>query len=164
MFRLISWLISSSKRNMDLNEIKRKLANDEIVGLTIFGEARNEPIEGKIAVGNVIRNRLWSRDDYGGRNYKEICLADKQFSCWFEYGGKENYDSLMRATSLVMRGQSYNNAVLRECLFLGEGICNNFIRDNVNGATYFRTVNLMKESPVKLAWSIEISNHVFYKV
>ena len=49
----------------------------ELVGLTLYGEARGEPIEGIVAVGCVIRNRV----KFEGSFYA-VCLKPRQFSCW----------------------------------------------------------------------------------
>lgn len=147
---------------MNLDELKENLIHDEAVGLTIFGEARNQSIEGKIAVGNVIRNRLRSDQNFGGKTYKDLCFARHQFSCWWEID-TENYMELRRAVELVTSHKSYNNSVLRECLFVGEGIANNLLRDNINGALYYRTLALYKEKPVG-KWSISLGDHVFYNL
>ena len=50
----------------------------KIVAMTILGEARGEGEEGMYAVACVIAQRsiAWKRTP------KQICFADKQFSCW----------------------------------------------------------------------------------
>ena len=54
-----------------------------IFAKTIWAEARGEPLEGQIAVANVILNRArqggWWGDDVAG-----VCCKSKQFSCWNE--------------------------------------------------------------------------------
>jgi len=147
---------------MDLLKYRQLLNNGQIVGLTIYGEARNQSFDGKIAVGNVIRNRLFSRENFGGNTYKDICLAKHQFSCWFEEN--ENRDELENAIQLVIGGNIYKNLILKECLYLGQGITDNQFHDNVNGALYYRTIKLMKEKPVDILWKIELGYHVFYKL
>lgn len=144
---------------MDLLKYRQLLNNGQIVGLTIYGEARNQSFDGKIAVGNVIRNRLFSKENFGGNTYKDICLAKNQFSCWFE-----EQDELENAIQLVINGDAYRNLILKECLYLGQGITNNQFHDNVNGATYYRTIKLMNEKPVNTLWKIELGDHVFYKL
>ena len=47
---------------------------------TIYGEARGESIETMLAVGWVIRNRLQVKRH--GKNYRNVVLQPKQFSCW----------------------------------------------------------------------------------
>ena len=47
---------------------------------TIYGEARGESVETMLTVGWVIRNRLQVKRY--GKNYKDVVLQPKQFSCW----------------------------------------------------------------------------------
>ena len=147
---------------MDLTKLKHQLLGAEIVGLTIFGEARNQSLEGKVAVGSVIRNRVKQKEDFGEYTFKDVCLAKNQFSCWFERG--KNYNELERAVDIVIKGSSSQDPVLHECIFIGKGIVEGAFRDNVNGATYYRTIQLMREKPIKSVWSMEIGDHVFYKL
>ena len=57
------------------------LADGELMGLTIDGEAEGEIIEGKVAVGTVILCRVEHRA-WDGKNIREVCLLPKQFSCF----------------------------------------------------------------------------------
>ncbi len=57
------------------------LSDTQLLGLTIFGEARGESQEGKIAVGSVILERVEHRD-WDGKTIKEVCLMPYQFSCF----------------------------------------------------------------------------------
>lgn len=49
-----------------------------IIALTLFGEARGETHQGKVAVASVIYNRAKER----GVTMTAVCLQPKQFSCW----------------------------------------------------------------------------------
>lgn len=57
-----------------------------VVALTLWGEARGEPMEGKLAVASVIYNRAVAasrRDDLDRTEaLRQVCLKPKQFSCW----------------------------------------------------------------------------------
>lgn len=55
----------------------------DILARTIYGEARGEPWEGKIAVAWVVRNRA-ERGGWWGDTIREVCLKPWQFSCWNE--------------------------------------------------------------------------------
>lgn len=57
------------------------LVSAQIMGLTIYGEARGESGEGKIAVGSVILERVDHRD-WDGKTVQEVCLCPYQFSCF----------------------------------------------------------------------------------
>lgn len=51
---------------------------DALGALTVLGEARGEPPEGKFAVANVICNRMRR----SGKTVSDTVLAHWQFSCW----------------------------------------------------------------------------------
>jgi spore germination cell wall hydrolase CwlJ-like protein len=57
------------------------LKDDQIMGLTIYAEARGEPREGKIGVGSTILERVEHRD-WDGKTIMEVCLWPYQFSCY----------------------------------------------------------------------------------
>ena len=49
-----------------------------IISYTIYAEARGEPWAGKMAVASVIKTRSMR----SGLSMAEVCLQNKQFSCW----------------------------------------------------------------------------------
>jgi spore germination cell wall hydrolase CwlJ-like protein len=51
-----------------------------IISYTIYAEARGEPFKGKMAVAAVIQTRARLSD----LSLTEVCLREKQFSCWNE--------------------------------------------------------------------------------
>ncbi len=60
----------------------------DVMARTIYGEARAEPIAGKIAVGRIIINRAEldlrgdGKPDWWGEGITGVCQAPMQFSCW----------------------------------------------------------------------------------
>lgn len=62
---------------MDFNDL-------EVLSRTVYGEARGEPMEGKIAVAAVIINRWRSGRWFAGRTVAETCTKPYQFSCWLK--------------------------------------------------------------------------------
>ncbi len=66
-----------------MNDMFLKLSEKQILALTIYGEARGESTEGKIAVGSVILERVDHRD-WDGKTIHEVCLKPWQFSCFNE--------------------------------------------------------------------------------
>ena len=52
-----------------------------LIALTIYLEAANQSLEGKLAVAQVIAERLHD-DRWPGSTPDEIILQRKQFSCW----------------------------------------------------------------------------------
>jgi spore germination cell wall hydrolase CwlJ-like protein len=67
---------------------------DQVAVETILLEAANQPMDGQIAVGNVIRNRARTSGTY----FEAVCLKRYQFSCWLDRAWAER--RLARATPL----------------------------------------------------------------
>ena len=57
------------------------MTDEQALAVTIWGEARGEPIEGKIGVAMVMRNRLIAQYR-GARTDVDVCTAHAQFSAW----------------------------------------------------------------------------------
>lgn len=94
------------------------------VAATIWGEARNETHEGKIAVGCVIRNRANS-PGWWGKDLKSVCLAKAQFSCWWDKQGP------------ACRTVDETDPKFAECLFIAEAIASGEQPDITNGADHY---------------------------
>jgi len=60
-----------------------QLSESQIMSVTLYGEARGESTEGKIAVGSIILERVDHRE-WDGKTVHEVCLMPKQFSCFNE--------------------------------------------------------------------------------
>ena len=111
-----------------------KLSSNEILALTLYGEARGEIIDGQIAVACIIRNRTKSN------NYNEVCLAREQLSCW--NSNDPNYPILNEMASQLLMGQTIDNIYWVRCLWIAQGIISNYLKDITNGAKYYMTAKL----------------------
>lgn len=122
----------------------------DILARTIYGEARGESTEGKIAVGHVILNRYQSQKWFAGKTIAETCQKAWQFSCWNK--SDPNCEKITNATE----------AVLKPYWNIAERLINGEYKDNTNRATHYHTKN------IKPAWargktpSAIIGNHIFY--
>jgi spore germination cell wall hydrolase CwlJ-like protein len=70
---------ATTKESLAVQWSKEDLAN---MAATIFGEARNEPENGKWAVGHVILNRAKANKAHWGIGISGVCRKPLQFSCW----------------------------------------------------------------------------------
>jgi hypothetical protein len=141
------------------------LSEPQVVGLTLFGEARGEPVEGRIAVANVIRNRVVAQRRTFGLTPRDVCLKPWQFSCWRQEGGAANYGDLLSAARLLSRGV-LAGPMLRECLWIAHGLLDRQFGDSVHGATHYLTAELFaRNRPV---WSVghdpvcHVNSHLFF--
>lgn len=148
------------------------LASDQVLAVTLYGEARSEPVEGRIAIASVIRNRVNAdlgndqKPDWWGEGYRGVCLAPWQFSCWMPQGGQQNYDVVMAVVRTLVNGQGVG-PVMRECLWLALGIISGDLADRVSGCTHYLTADLFRMNPPK--WTkgktpqVRLGPHLFFK-
>ena len=100
-----------------------KLSPTKVLALTIYGEARGEPAEGKIAVGSVILERVDHRD-WDGKTIPEVCLKKWQFSCFLE--NDPNYGKLLNIAEQWDETMATNSA-LNDCFGIAIGLINGHI-------------------------------------
>lgn len=112
------------------------LSDQQVVALTLWGEARSERIEGRIAIACVLRNRVTTQRRAFGWTLRGACLKPWQFSCWLDAGGRANHALVMDAA----RGLIVERPLpvrLRECLWIADGLIRDQFQDTVRGATHY---------------------------
>ncbi len=147
---------------MNNSELRANLSESEILFLTIVGEARGEPIEGQVAVGNVILNRSTARK----QSILDICLAPKQFSCWNE--NDPNRAVLIELANKILFGSnSYDD--YKQIQWIVEGLMDKKVSDNTHGSNYYMVTGLLN-SDKRPVWASRIHNstvvghHTFFNI
>jgi N-acetylmuramoyl-L-alanine amidase len=118
----------------NLNEV-------QAVAMTIWAEARAEAIEGEVAVGCVIRNRLLRpqrfADTWKGIVHARTAKQGYQFSCWGPWGGameEKNYFTLLQLCEDAMAGK---RTWPPQQLWVAQGIVSGVIEDNTTRADHY---------------------------
>lgn len=141
--------------------IKAALSAEQVVAMTIWAEARAEMIEGQVAVGCVIRNRVLMPQRFGD-TWKAVCLAKWQFSCWVPGGGEQNYRMLMARCEACLKGSQPWPV---QSMWIANGIVSGAASDRVSGATHYYASWMPK--PPKWAIGVDpvavIGVHRFFK-
>lgn len=136
---------------MTHDEIRRQMRDGIALLLTLFGEARGEPIEGQIAVGNVIRNRVRQ-----GKKWAAVCLAPAQFSCWFEEASPNTAGLYLIAEALLLSVTPpvipTEKPAFQQCGWLATGLMAGDVLDNTGGALNYVSEALY-QSPKCPAWA-----------
>jgi len=146
------------------HELIGQLSNLETLSLTLYGEARGERVEGRVAVGCVVRNRIKAKRY--GVDAKAVCLMPRQFSCWLYHdeAHKHNYGSLLFAARALRN--DLPGPALRECVWIAGGILDDAIEDITRQSTHYITRNLWESKPPRWALDltpvIGIGRHVFF--
>lgn len=151
------------KRHPNDAEIKAALSPTQVVAMTIWAEARAEPIEGEIAVGCVIRNRVL-RPARFGETWSAVCLAKWQFSCWIPEGGEKNYFMLMERCAAGLAGTT---PFPRQAMWIADGLINGGLEeDRVNGADHYYATWMPKPPnwSLGLTPAARIGTHLFFRV
>ncbi len=131
-----------------------------ILARVIFGEARDQQEQGKIAVGWVIRNRVERSPFWGWQNnYHDVILQPDQFSA-FNIGDKNRpfvEDPLH--TNLAS-----DKATWRECYNTAGQILNNEVNDPTMGADHFYSTDITSPYWVdEKKFTVQIGKHRFYR-
>lgn len=130
---------------------------------TIWGEARNQGMEGMIAVAWCIRNRVDmdlhndGKPDWWGEGYAGVCLRKWQFSCWNAGDPNEPY---LRGRKAIP-GREYAEAH-EAALAAAHG----YEPDPTGGATHYYNPKAVTKTPVWVrgaALTKQIGAHIFFK-
>ena len=145
-------------------ELPDKLSSIDILALTILGEARGEMVEGQIAVGCVIRNRLHTHPSKY-KTYKDVCLESKQFSCWNENDPNRKF---LLNIGESMLNEEINDPLIRQAIWIARGITDWYIIDNTKGSEFYMTRKLFDTS--RPVWArnsrneLDFGRHVFFNI
>lgn len=144
-------------------ELFARLTDEDALALTIYGEARGEPLHGQAAVGCVVRNR--TKDPRWPDTYKGVCLQPKQFSCW-NPGFDANAQAVRTMGERLVSGGNADPA-LRQCGWIAAGVIDGIILDATKGADHYMTEQLYRLATPKWARAMRetarIGSHVFLK-
>ena len=112
------------QRQRDLDAIREETI--QVLARTIWGEARGEAPQGRIAVANVVINRV-KRGGWWGRTVASVCLKPDQFSCW-------RHDDPNRQKLLSVTPSDH---VFAECLHIARMAVDGELEDITGGATHY---------------------------
>src|SRR3990167_889689 len=97
----------------DIHALTDALSPAQVMGLTMWAEARARyepgkgwvanPIDALVDVGNVIDNRV-KDPRWHQLGHKGVCLQRGQFSCWDRHGGPENLHALLICAQEMLAG------------------------------------------------------------
>ncbi len=155
---------------MTADKIKAALTDRMAVALTVFGEARREPLLGQHAVAWVIRNRL-AKPSRFGQSWKGVCLRRAQFSCWYPWGGESNYAAVMAAAERLVNGLTpAPGSALARALQVADDVMTGIAPDPTHEATHYYAPLAMAKPGSAPEWAkgqeptAVIHHHRFYRV
>lgn len=143
----------------------RALDATQIVAVTLWGEARAEPIEGIVAVGCVIRSRVTDAQRRWGSTWQDVCLARWQFSCWLPKGGQANYTKVAALVAQLQGDGAPLPDTLRQCWWVARGVMDQLLADNVGGANHYYAPTIPAPSWARGVDPVaQIGGHLFFRL
>lgn len=110
----------------------------EVLAKTIYGEARGESFNGKVAVAYTIINRA-SSPGWWGKTIVEVCLKPYQFSCWLPDD----------PNSKLLSEVTIDSHAFRDCYAVACLVFNRTLPDPTNKATHYHALSM----PVPPKWA-----------
>lgn len=121
----------------------------DIAARTVWGEARGEPQDGRLAVAHVLVNR-WRVDD--GATLEAICHKPSQFSCWNKDDPNEPR----------VRAASWDDPNLRACLRAVLEALDPHSQDLTGGARHYCAIGKTPDWIEGRQPTVTIGRHHFY--
>lgn len=138
------------------------LSDAQLMALTIYGEARGEQYEGRVAVGSVILERVEHRN-WDGKTVSEVCLMPYQFSCFLP--DDPNYPAL-KLIAQDWDGKIMRSPILRDCHNIANLLLTGTIPRTAeiadNQVTQYKTIKCRADWTKKMKKVATIGNHEFY--
>jgi len=138
------------------------LDDKQIMALTIYGEARGESDEGKIAVGSIILERVDHRK-WDGDTIQEVCLMPFQFSCFLP--DDQNFKAL-KMIAEDWKEKFIRSTDLQDCYHITcDMLAGRILRTSEiaeNHATQYKTIDCKAAWAKKMKKVATIGNHEFY--
>lgn len=141
-----------------MSERFKELSELELMTLCIYGEARNQGLDGMLAVASVILNRS-KKPSWWGHDIKSVILKPWQFSCLNE--NDPNRKTLENIAADFQDSLKRLN-ILRHCYWIARGLLEGFLSSNVGGATHYHTRQVKPDWKEKLQKIAQIGDHIFY--
>jgi len=134
-----------------VNEFFRDLDDIPLLKCLIYGEAEGEPLDSKVGVALVVRNRVL-HPSWWGDSWKTVMLKQWQFSCFTERQ-KE-----------IIAAVDEDGPVMKECEWIATGVIAGVVQDLTRGANHYHAEYIKPywskgETPTAL-----IGKHIFYKL
>ena len=147
------------------NTIFEELTEIYLMALCIWAEARNQGLDGMLAVGSVILNRA-SHPGWWGHDVKSVILAPKQFS-WLLESDPEHAAMAHVAEKFV--DQLHADPSLREAWWIAKGLLEKWpesgtvaLISNVGKATNYHTSSIHPAWTSEMHVVTQIKDHIFY--
>jgi N-acetylmuramoyl-L-alanine amidase len=130
-----------------------KLSDTDLLARFIWNEAREEGLQGKLAVAHVVMNRVKARE-YDGNSVQDVILKSRNLA-----GQRESGRTMAQAPNAASSDREF--ALCKAIAELAtRGHLNN---DPTDGATHFHSIHSKPDWASKMVFQRQIGKHLFYR-
>lgn len=143
------------------------LTDEHLTALCVYAEARNQGLDGMLAVAAVITNRA-AHPAWWGHDIKSVILKNSQnvqglwvyqFSWLME---RDPQRAHMEQLALGFEKSLELLPVLKQCLWIVKGLNLHYFFSNVGPATHYHTKAVKPSWAKDLKFLTQIKDHLFY--
>ena len=135
-----------------------ELKDEEVMALTLYGEARGASFDAKLGMAQVMWNR--AKDGRFGKDIKEVVTKPKQFSC---YNDSDPNLSILMEVVEDFGSKFEENIHLRECYMVALAVINGTLRGKVKDSLYYHTTGVNPKWNKNMKLEAKIGNTLFWK-
>lgn len=125
------------------------------LALNIYQEARGEPLEGKVAVASVVKNRV--KNKHYPNTYCKVVQQRRGNICQFSWYCEGKPEPYFRSMELP-DAQAFKIAVE-----ITLKVMDNIIIDNTDGSTHFHASYVQPYWSNSLVHTVQYGDHIFYR-
>ena len=135
-----------------------RFSDQEIVALTLLGEAESMGLNGMQATACTIKNRLNSGVKWWGKTPRQVCLYPWQYSCWNTRGPNPNRFRII--------GFDRESPDFKIAMMVAAQVIDGSLKDVTNGATHYYNPSLcqMPNFAKNRNPCFMMPPHLFYRV
>lgn len=136
-------------RRWDPDPVFFQLSMEAVFALLLYGEVRSQGIQGRVAVAQVVRNRVLRTAKAKGQvvpsqqTWMAVMLKPWAFSCFDNDGGSDNYKAVTELAHLFKEEQPPKSLSLDEIAYIVHGTQLNVLRDPTRGATHYHVTRTL---------------------
>jgi len=144
---------------LDLSEV-------ELLARLIWGEARGESLQGKVAVGCVVWNRVNHATGRYGRTWRNVMLKPWAFSCfWQDLGKNPQFDQIISDKYFATLQGTFSE--IERIRVIADMVRGGLTTDPTGKATHYHVAD-MQHPPYwadsdQMKATVMIGNHKFYE-
>jgi len=144
--------------NVEQKEKIIKNRPEEVLAMTLYGEARGAPYKAKLGMARVMMNRV--KDGRFGSSIEDVVTKPKQFSCYND--GDPNLDEILIVADDFEKAFDIN-IYLRDCYNAAMTVLSGKDDTPVKESLYYHTDKVNPKWNKKLKLEAKIGNTLFWK-